>query len=65
MTPIDYRRIRPSTQRDLCAMAIMRTAEALSCTEGREAVQRGKEAYLRHIAEMNRNKEAHYGRESI
>lgn len=58
MTPIDYRRIRATTQRDLCAMAIMRTAEALACPEGREAVQRGKEAYLRHIAEKNRQKEA-------
>lgn len=36
-------------------MAIMRTAEALSTPEGRAAVEKGKEEYLRHLAEKEKS----------
>ena len=44
-----------SAQVDLCVIAIMQTAAALASEEGREAVERGKEKYLRHLAERERS----------
>jgi len=36
-------------------MAIMRTAAALSTPEGLAAVEKGKEEYLRHLAEKEKS----------
>ena len=44
-----------STQIDLCVMAITKTAEAMTSPEGREAINRGKQEYLRHLAERERS----------
>lgn len=53
MSKIDCSMVPESVQTDLCVMAIMRTAEALSTPEGRAAVEKGKEEYLRHLAEKD------------
>lgn len=47
--------IPQSAQIDLCAMAILCTAEAMKTPEGREAIERGKKEYLRHLAELKRS----------
>ena len=51
MSVIDLSKVPDSVQTDLCVMAIMRTAAALSTPEGQAAVEKGKEEYLRHLAE--------------
>lgn len=52
---VDFSSIPESVQTDLCVMAIMRTAAALSTPEGRAAVEKGKEEYLRHLAEKEKS----------
>lgn len=55
MSKIDCSKVPESIWTDLCIMAIMRTAEALSTPEGRAAVEKGKEEYLRHLAEKEKS----------
>ena len=47
--------IPATAQVDLCTMAILRAAEALGTPEGREAIERGKKEYLRHLAKRERS----------
>lgn len=44
-----------AAQVDLCVIAIIQTAAAMDSQEGREAVEKGKEKYLRHLAERERS----------
>lgn len=53
MSNLDLSKVPDSVQTDLCVMAIMRTAAALSTPEGQAAVEKGKEEYLRHLAEKD------------
>ena len=55
MAPVNFA-ARKSDQVDLCALAIMQTAAALQTAEGRAAVEKGRIAYLRHLAEKGKNK---------
>ena len=52
---IDLTAVPKSAQVDLCVMAIIRAAAALDSPEGREAIERGKKEYLRHLAERERS----------
>ncbi len=52
---IDVTTIPETAQVDLCVMAILRTAAALETPEGRAAVEKGKEEYLRHLAEKEKS----------
>lgn len=53
MSVIDLSKVPDSVQTDLCVMAIMRTAAALSTPEGRAAVEKGKKEYLHHLEKMH------------
>ncbi len=53
MSKIDLSKVPESVRVDLCVTAIQRTAEALSTPEGQAAVEKGKEEYLRHLAEKD------------
>ena len=53
MSNLDLSKVPDSVQTDLCVMAIMRTAAALSTPEGQAAVEKGKEAFLHHLAEKD------------
>lgn len=53
MPKIDFSQVPESVWVDLCVMAIQRTSEALGTPEGRAAVEKGKEEYLRHLAEKD------------
>ena len=48
---IDLGRVPVQMQTDLCAMAIMRCAEALKTPEGRAAIERGRKEWLRICSE--------------
>lgn len=52
---VDLTAVPKSAQVDLCVMAIFRAAAALDSPEGREAIERGKKEYLRHVAERERS----------
>lgn len=52
---LDLTSVPKSAQVDLCVMAIARAAAALESPEGREAIERGKQEYLRHLAERERS----------
>ena len=52
---VDIEAVPHSAQIDLCVMAITKTAEAMASPEGREAINRGKQEYLRHLAERERS----------
>lgn len=51
MSAISYAHIGKTAQTDLCSMAILQTAAALQTDEGRAAVDKGRIAYLQHLAE--------------
>lgn len=52
---VDLSAVPSTAQVDLCVMAIARAAAALESPEGREAIERGKQEYLRHLAERERS----------
>lgn len=54
-TELELSAIPKTVQIDLCVMAITKTAEAMTSPEGREAINRGKQEYLRHLAERERS----------
>ncbi len=56
MSSINYTAMSKTTQTDLCAMAIMQVAAALQTEDGRAAVEKGRIAYLRHLAEKGKSK---------
>ena len=56
MPAINYQAMSKTAQTDLCAMAIMQTAAALQTEDGRAAVEQGRIAYLRHLAEKGKSK---------
>ena len=51
MVQIDLSKIPEQAQIDLGVMAIMGTIEAMKSPEGRAAVEKGRQAYLRHLAD--------------
>ena len=53
MSKIDCSMVPESIWTDLCIMAIMRTAEALSTPEGQAAVEKGKKEYLHHLEKLH------------
>lgn len=56
MAAIDYSAMSKTTQTDLCALAIMQTAAALQTDDGKAAIENGRTAYLRHLAEKGKTK---------
>lgn len=54
MSRIVLSKVPETVQIDLCAMAIIRTAAAMETPEGRAAIEKGKQEYLRHLAELER-----------
>jgi hypothetical protein len=56
MAAINYMATGKTTQTDLCAVAILQTAAALQTEDGRAAVEKGRIAYLRHLAEKGKTK---------
>ena len=52
---LDLAAIPPTVQVDLCVMAITQAAAAMASPEGREAIEKGKQEYLRHLAERERS----------
>ena len=42
---------------DLCVMAILGTKAAMETPEGRAAIEKGRQAYLRHLAEIAQAKQ--------
>lgn len=54
MGSIDLSKVPETVLIDLCAMAIMRTAAAMETPEGRAAIEKGTQEYLRHLAELER-----------
>lgn len=51
MMHIDFSTVPGTVRVNLCALAIMRTAEAMKTPEGRSAIEKGRAAYLLHLAE--------------
>ena len=48
---ISLPRAGAAAQTDLCEVAIRGCAEAMKTPEGRAAIEKGRAAYLRHLAE--------------
>lgn len=51
MFAVDLSRVPATAQDDLCTMAIMGAAAALETPEGRAAIEKGRQEYLRHLEE--------------
>ena len=49
---IDCSAIPETVQVDLCVAAIRGTMDAMKTPEGRAAVEKGRQEYLRHMAEV-------------
>ena len=52
MAHVDYSAIPETVQVDLCYMAILGTMEAMKTPEGRAAIEKGKQIYLRNRARL-------------
>lgn len=52
---IQLERIAPTSQIDLCAMLIAGTAAAKETPEGRDALEKGRQEYIRHREAANQN----------
>ena len=50
---INLNEVPRTAQVDLCAVAIIQTAEAMATPEGRAAVERGRVKYIRHLKERD------------
>lgn len=55
MAAIDCTKVPETVWVDLCTVAIMQTAVALATPEGRAAIEKGRQEYLRHLAECERD----------
>lgn len=56
MTAINFIKVPAAAQVDLCVIAIAGAAAAMETPEGREALEKGRQEYIRHREAANQNR---------